>query len=104
MWQFASRAVAVALAAESTDTTGASGLVGLRALVDTVTRQPLAGVQVAPTWDLAAATTSADGSFTLVVDGQSADEPVSPDDLRREHRQPRSLGELAERTAAWRDD
>jgi Matrixin len=34
-------------------------------LVDTVTRQPLAGVQVAPTWDLAAVTTSADGSFTL---------------------------------------
>jgi hypothetical protein len=34
-------------------------------LVDTVTRQPLAGVRIAPTWDLAAVTTGGDGSFTI---------------------------------------
>ncbi len=46
--------------APSTPTWSASGQ-----LVDTVTRQPLAGVRIAPTWDLAAVTTGADGSFTI---------------------------------------
>ena len=34
-------------------------------LVETVSGQPVAGAQVAPTWDLAAVATGGDGSFTL---------------------------------------
>jgi len=44
-------------------------------LVDTVTRLPLAGVQIAPTWDLAAVTTSADGSFTV---SSTVNPPTNP--------------------------
>ena len=44
-------------------------------LVDTVTRQPLAGVQIAPAWELAAVTTAGDGSFTLTA---TANPPTNP--------------------------
>jgi hypothetical protein len=44
-------------------------------LVDTVGRQPLAGAQIAPTWDLPAVMTGADGSFVL---SSTVNPPTNP--------------------------
>src|SRR5262245_52621845 len=44
-------------------------------LVDTVTQQPIAGAQIAPSWELAAVTTGADGSYQL---GAIANPPSTP--------------------------
>ena len=44
-------------------------------VVDTVGRQPIGGAQVAPTWDLAAVTTAADGSYSL---GAVGNPPFNP--------------------------
>ena len=44
-------------------------------LVDTVTRQPLASIQISPSWDLAAVTTGVDGSFSL---SSASNPPTNP--------------------------
>lgn len=44
-------------------------------LVDITTRQPLADARIAPTWDLAAVTTAADGTFSLT---SSVNPPSNP--------------------------
>ena len=44
-------------------------------LVDTVGKQPVGGAQLAPSWDLAAVATGADGAFSL---GATANPPTTP--------------------------
>src|SRR5436190_1982194 len=44
-------------------------------LVDTASQQPIAGAQIAPTWDLASVTTRGDGSYEL---GALANPPTTP--------------------------